>query len=72
MQEKWVDTLAQRGTLTAVTLEMAERGHSTAGLPRTASEEEVRKALNWNRAGSGWQWSATRRPSWPRCGPACP
>lgn len=56
MQKKWVDTLAERGTLTAVTLEMAERGHSTAGLLPTASEEEVRKALNWNRAGSGWPW----------------
>ena len=56
MQKKWVDTLAGRGTLGAVTLEMAERGHSTAGLPPTATEDEVRKALNWNRSGGSWPW----------------
>lgn len=54
LHERWVSTLAQRGTLGAVTLEMAERGTSTAGLPRTAGEAEVRQALNWNNA--GWPW----------------
>lgn len=56
MQERWVSALAQRGTLGAVTLEMAERGRSTAGLPRGASEDQVRQALDWNRAGNGWSW----------------
>jgi uncharacterized iron-regulated protein len=55
IHERWVSTLAQRGALGAVTLEMAERGTSTAGLPRTASEAEVRDALKWNK-GNNWPW----------------
>jgi uncharacterized iron-regulated protein len=34
---------------------MAERGTSTAGLPATASDAEVREALKWNK-GTGWPW----------------
>jgi uncharacterized iron-regulated protein len=56
MHARWVSTLAQRGTLGAVTLEMAERGHTTAGLAPGASEDQVRQALDWNRAGAGWPW----------------
>jgi uncharacterized iron-regulated protein len=56
LQERWVAALAQRDTLSAVTLEMAERGTSTAGLPRSATEEQVRQALQWNQAGAGWPW----------------
>jgi uncharacterized iron-regulated protein len=56
LQARWVSTLAQRGTLVALTLEMAESGHSTAGLPRDASEEQVRQALDWNRSDAGWPW----------------
>ncbi|GAB3647976.1 ChaN family lipoprotein [Ramlibacter alkalitolerans] len=56
IQERWVSTLAQRGQLGAVALEMAERGTSTAGLPRSASEEQVREALKWNK-GTGWPWA---------------
>jgi uncharacterized iron-regulated protein len=56
LQQRWVDTLARRDRLGAVTLEMADRGHSTAGLPRGASEEQVRQALDWNRPGGGWPW----------------
>jgi len=55
IQERWVSTLAQRGQLSAVALEMAESGTSTAGLPRTATEAQVREALQWNK-GSGWPW----------------
>ncbi len=56
LQQRWVATLAQRGHLGAVALEMADRGHSTAGLPPGASEEQVREALAWNRPNSGWPW----------------
>lgn len=55
LQQQWVSTLAQRGRLGAVTLEMAERGTSTAGLAPAASEEEVRAALRWT-ADNGWPW----------------
>ena len=57
LQQRWVDSLAQRGRLGAVTLEMSDRGHSTAGLPPGASEEQVRQALDWNRPNSGWPWA---------------
>jgi uncharacterized iron-regulated protein len=56
LQEHWVSTLAERGTLAAVTLEMAERGSTTAGLPPGASEAQVRDALQWNKNGTGWRW----------------
>jgi len=55
IHERWVSTLAQRGHLGAVALEMAERGTSTAGLPPTATDDEVREALKWNK-GTGWPW----------------
>ncbi|HYE39158.1 MAG TPA: ChaN family lipoprotein, partial [Ramlibacter sp.] len=54
LQESYVRGLAERGRLGAVALEMAERGASTAGLPRGASEEEVRAALRWN--SQAWPW----------------
>src|ERR1700712_5299868 len=56
LQQRWVDALARGGHLGALTLEMADRGHTTAGLPSSASEEQVRQALDWNRPGSGWPW----------------
>lgn len=46
--------LARRQQLAALVLEMAEQGHSTAGLARNASEAEVQSALKWNEA--GWLW----------------
>ena len=49
-----VRTLAQQGRLAALTLEMADEGSSTVGLPRDASEEAVQKALQWN--DKGWPW----------------
>lgn len=50
-----VRVLAARGALAAVVLEMAERGHDTGALPRTADEDTVRGALAWNDAGWPWQ-----------------
>jgi uncharacterized iron-regulated protein len=49
-----VQALAARGELAGVALEMAEQGHSTAGLPRDASEAQVEAALAWRDA--GWPW----------------
>lgn len=47
-----VQALGASGRLAAVLLEMAERPHSSAGLPRDASEQQVRDALRWR----GWPW----------------
>lgn len=58
MHRAVVEELARRGQLAAVVLEMAERGHSTAGLPREASEDQVRQALGWQQA--GWPWPPYR------------
>lgn len=58
LQERWVRTLAGRGRLRALALEMAERGTGTAGLPATASEAQVREALHWDAA--GWPWDRYR------------
>jgi uncharacterized iron-regulated protein len=55
IQEQWVSTLAKRGQLGAVTLEMAEAGTTTAGLPATATDAQVREALKWNK-GTAWPW----------------
>lgn len=51
-----VQALAARGVLAALALEMAEQGGSTAGLPRDASEQQVRNALRWN--DEAWPWAA--------------
>ncbi len=48
------EQLAAQGRLAAVVLEMAERGASTQGLARDASEAEARERLRWNQA--GWDW----------------
>jgi uncharacterized iron-regulated protein len=58
MHARVVKTLADRGALAAVVLEMADRGQSTAGLPPTASESQVQRALQWNEA--GWPWAPYR------------
>jgi hypothetical protein len=49
-----VQQLAEAGQLAGVVLEMAEAPHSTAGLPRDASEQQVRDGLHWQ----GWPWDA--------------
>src|SRR5438067_10850768 len=56
--ERWVATLARRGTLAAVTLEMAERGTTTLALPTDASEKQVQEALRWDV--DGWPWPRYR------------
>lgn len=54
LQERYVAQLAQRDTLGALALEMAERGRSTAGLPRDADVAQVQQALQWNK--EAWPW----------------
>lgn len=56
LQREAVQWLAGRGQLAAVVTEMAERGHGTAGLPRDATPEQARAALQWNDA--AWPWEA--------------
>jgi uncharacterized iron-regulated protein len=51
-----VTHLTARGQLAALTLEMAERGTTTAGLPPEADEARVRAALRWSDA--AWPWKA--------------
>ena len=58
MHSRVVKLLADRGTLAAVVLEMAERGRSTSGLPAGASEAQVRQALSWDER--GWPWDPYR------------
>ncbi len=58
LQERWVASLAARGTLGALALEMAERGVSTAGLSRSAGEAEVQQALRWH--AQAWPWDRYR------------
>ncbi|MCZ4316923.1 ChaN family lipoprotein [Comamonadaceae bacterium G21597-S1] len=54
LQRALVESLAQRGQLSALVLEMAERGTSTAPLAGDATPEQVQQALRWNTA--GWPW----------------
>ena len=58
LQQRWVASLAERGQLGALALEMAERGTSTASLPRSATEAEVQGALRWNP--QAWPWDRYR------------
>jgi uncharacterized iron-regulated protein len=51
-----VETLAARGQLAALALEMADAGHNTAGLSADASAAQVQAALAWDSA--GWPWGA--------------
>lgn len=51
-----VQSLAGRGRLAAVAIEMAEQGTSTAGLPRAADESTVQASLRWD--DKGWSWDA--------------
>ena len=56
LQRQTVEWLAERGQLAALAIEMADAGHSTGGLPRDASEEQVRAALDWQDA--AWPWAS--------------
>jgi uncharacterized iron-regulated protein len=55
IEREVVQLLSARNELAALALEMAERGHSTAGLAKRASEDEVRAALQWN--SKEWPWA---------------
>lgn len=52
-----VQSLAAEGRLHTVVLEMATRGRDTHGLPRDASEAQVRDALQWSES---WPWARYR------------
>ena len=51
-----ITVLAQRGSLAAVALEMADVGGSTAALSPSATEQQAQSALNWN--DDAWPWAA--------------
>lgn len=56
LQARIVSALVSRGQLAALLLEMADSGRSTQGLPVSASEAEVRRALAWQDA--AWPWAS--------------
>jgi uncharacterized iron-regulated protein len=56
LQLQAIESLAGRGRLAAVLLEMAESGTSTAGLLPSTPEPQVREALRWNE--QAWPWEA--------------
>lgn len=60
IEREVVQVLVARDGLAALALEMAEQGRSTAALLKSASEDEVRAALQWN--DKDWPW-ATYRPA---------
>lgn len=55
LQRQVVEWLAGSRRLAAVAIEMAPSGQNTSELAHTASESQVRAALNWNEA--GWPWN---------------
>jgi uncharacterized iron-regulated protein len=56
LQRRVIESLAARGRLAGLALEMAEQGTSTAGLRPDAPEQAVRDALRWDEA--GWPWAS--------------
>jgi uncharacterized iron-regulated protein len=56
LEREIVQTLAARGQLAALAVEMAESTGDTAGLPSIANETQVRAALRWN--DDAWPWSS--------------
>lgn len=56
LQREAVLWLAERGQLAALVVEMAERGHSTAGLPHNTPDAQAQTALAWQE--SAWPWTA--------------
>lgn len=55
MEAAAVQWLVAQGRLSALVLEMAEAGHSTAALPADADEPSVRAALAWDERLWPWQ-----------------
>lgn len=58
LQQALLQAMVQHGGLGALVLEMAEQGHSTAGLPPTATEAAVQAALAWSTP--AWPWERYR------------
>lgn len=56
IEQQIVSSLAVRGMLAALALEMAEVGTSTAQLKPSSSEEQTRRALKWD--DKAWPWEA--------------
>lgn len=56
LQRDAVLELVRQNRLAALVIEMAAQGSSTVGLPRQASEAEVRFALRWDER--SWPWAA--------------
>ena len=56
LEQQIVSSLATRGLLAAVALEMAEVGASTAQLKPSSTEEQARRALKWD--DQAWPWTA--------------
>lgn len=56
IEQQIVSSLASRGLLAAVALEMAEVGVSTAQLKPSSTEAQARRALKWD--DKAWPWTA--------------
>ena len=56
IEQQIVSSLASRGLLAAVALEMAEVGVSTAQLKPSSTEAQARRALKWD--DKSWPWTA--------------
>jgi uncharacterized iron-regulated protein len=57
-QRAVLSALQERDQLAALVIEMAERGRSTAGLPRDTRATQVRQALHWPTSqAAGWDWT---------------
>ena len=56
LEQQIVSSLASRGLLAAVALEMAEVGVSTAQLKPSSTDAQARRALQWD--DNAWPWTA--------------
>ena len=56
LEQQIVSSLAARGLLAAVALEMADAGVSTALLKPSSTDEQARRALKWD--DKAWPWAA--------------
>lgn len=54
IERETVAQLAASGRLVALAMEMADQGRDTRALPASATEADVRQALDWNER--GWPW----------------
>ena len=58
IEQQVIATLAARGVLAALALEMADTGTTTADLKSRATEAQTRQALNWQE--EAWPWADYR------------